>query len=55
MRVFDFIVHVMGGQYDEFGINVGGPPPRPLDTFESFIQDGNVYIAILNPMERKGS
>lgn len=42
-----------GGQYDEFGINVGGPPPRPLDIFESFIQDGNIYIAILSPQERE--
>lgn len=41
-----------GGQFDEYGINIGGPPPRPLDIFESFIQDGNVYIAILSPQER---
>lgn len=41
-----------GGQYDEYGINVGGPPPRPLDMFESYIQDGNVYIAVLNPIKR---
>ncbi|PLR83997.1 ubiquinol-cytochrome c reductase iron-sulfur subunit [Bacillus sp. V33-4] len=42
-----------GGQYDEFGINVGGPPPRPLDIFESYVQDGNVYISILNPVKRE--
>lgn len=42
-----------GGQYDENGINVGGPPPRPLDTFESYVQDGNVYIAVLNPIKRE--
>lgn len=42
-----------GGEYDEFGINVGGPPPRPLDTFESYVQDGNVYIAVLSPVKRK--
>jgi len=41
-----------GGQFDEFGINVGGPPPRLLDIFDSFIQDGNVYISIFNPIER---
>lgn len=42
-----------GGEYDEFGKNVGGPPPRPLDTFESIIQDGEVYIAVLNSMKRE--
>lgn len=41
-----------GGLYDEYGNNVGGPPPRPLDTFDSYIQDGNVYISVLNPIER---
>lgn len=41
-----------GGQFDEFGVNVGGPPPRPLDIFDSFVQDGNVYISIFNPIER---
>ncbi|MDF1507906.1 ubiquinol-cytochrome c reductase iron-sulfur subunit [Robertmurraya sp. DFI.2.37] len=44
-----------GGQYDENGINVGGPPPRPLDIFESYIQDGNVYIAVLSPMKRENT
>lgn len=42
-----------GGQYDDFGINIGGPPPRPLDVFESYLQDGNVYIAILSPIKRE--
>jgi menaquinol-cytochrome c reductase iron-sulfur subunit len=42
-----------GGQYDEYGINVGGPPPRPLDIFDSYIQDGNVYIAVLSPIKRE--
>lgn len=41
-----------GGKYDEFGINIGGPPPRPLDIFEPIIQDGNVYIPILSAKER---
>ncbi|MDF0727654.1 ubiquinol-cytochrome c reductase iron-sulfur subunit [Cytobacillus sp. S13-E01] len=44
-----------GGQYDEFGINVGGPPPRPLDTFESYVQEGNVYISVLSPIKREKS
>jgi menaquinol-cytochrome c reductase iron-sulfur subunit len=42
-----------GGEYDEHGINIGGPPPRPLDVFKPFIKDGNVYISVLSPMERK--
>jgi menaquinol-cytochrome c reductase iron-sulfur subunit len=42
-----------GGQYDEVGNNIGGPPPRPLDIFEPVIKDGNVYISILSPVERK--
>ncbi|RTR28163.1 ubiquinol-cytochrome c reductase iron-sulfur subunit [Robertmurraya yapensis] len=42
-----------GGQYDEYGMNVGGPPPRPLDTFKSYVQAGNVYIAVLSPEKRE--
>lgn len=42
-----------GGQYDEYCINVGGPPPRPLDVFDPYIKDGNVYIAVLSPRKRE--
>ncbi|WP_235929817.1 QcrA and Rieske domain-containing protein [Chengkuizengella marina] len=42
-----------GGQYDEFGINIGGPPPRPLDLFQPFTKNGNIYIPVLSPTERK--
>jgi menaquinol-cytochrome c reductase iron-sulfur subunit len=42
-----------GGEYDEFGVNIGGPPPRPLDIFETFIQDGDVYISVLSPKKRE--
>jgi menaquinol-cytochrome c reductase iron-sulfur subunit len=42
-----------GGQYDELGNNIAGPPPRPLDIFEPVIKEGNVYISILSPVERK--
>lgn len=42
-----------GGQYDEFGINVGGPPPRPLDTFDAYAQNGGVYISVLSAKQRK--
>ena len=41
-----------GGKYDEFGVNVGGPPPRPLDIFEPVIQEGYVYIPILSAKKR---
>lgn len=44
-----------GGQYDEYGINVGGPPPRPLDTFDAFLQEGNVYISVLSPQKRENA
>lgn len=44
-----------GGRYDEFGVNVGGPPPRPLDVFETYIQDGNLYIAVLSTIKREKS
>ncbi|MFS1514473.1 ubiquinol-cytochrome c reductase iron-sulfur subunit [Chengkuizengella sp. SCS-71B] len=41
-----------GGKYDEYGVNIGGPPPRPLDLFQPFLKDGNVYIPVLSPTER---
>ncbi|MDP5277051.1 ubiquinol-cytochrome c reductase iron-sulfur subunit [Chengkuizengella axinellae] len=41
-----------GGEYDEFGNNIGGPPPRPLDVFQPYIKDGEVYIPVLSPTER---
>jgi menaquinol-cytochrome c reductase iron-sulfur subunit len=40
------------GQYNDQGINIGGPPPRPLDIFEPVILEGKVYIDILSPVER---
>jgi menaquinol-cytochrome c reductase iron-sulfur subunit len=43
------------GRYDEYGINAGGPPPRPFDVYEAFIQEGNVYISIFDRIERKRS
>lgn len=42
-----------GGKYDEQGINVGGPPPRPLDIFKPVIQDGRMYIQALKPIKRE--
>jgi menaquinol-cytochrome c reductase iron-sulfur subunit len=40
------------GQYDDQGINIGGPPPRPLDVFKPVIKDGKVYIYVLSPVRR---
>lgn len=42
-----------GGEYDEYGINIGGPPPRPLDIFKAYIKDNEVLIPILSSQERK--
>ncbi|MBO8172899.1 MAG: Rieske 2Fe-2S domain-containing protein [Bacillaceae bacterium] len=43
-----------GGDYDEQGNNIGGPPPRPLDVFQPYIRDGHVFIQMLNPVKREG-
>lgn len=43
------------GRYDENGINVGGPPPRPFDVYEAYIQEGNVYISIFDRIQREKS
>lgn len=48
-----FLCPCHAGEYDENGMNVGGPPPRPFDVFEAYHQDGNVYISIFNPIKRK--
>lgn len=42
-----------GWEYDEYGINIGGPPPRPLDIFKPYLVEGNVYIPILSATVRK--
>ncbi len=33
------------GRYDLNGINISGPPPRPLTPFEVKIMDGDVYVS----------
>ncbi|WP_233134473.1 ubiquinol-cytochrome c reductase iron-sulfur subunit [Geobacillus sp. 46C-IIa] len=48
-----FLCPCHAGQYNEYGINVAGPPPRPLDIFDAYVQDGNVYIAVLSPRKRE--
>lgn len=44
-----------GGEYDAMGINIGGPPPRPLDVFKPVVKDGKVYINVFSPIQRKKS
>lgn len=40
------------GEYDEIGINIGGPPPRPLDIFRPIIREGKVSIDVFSPIKR---
>ena len=35
-----------GGVYDKTGKNIGGPPPRPLPSFEAKIENGDLYIEV---------
>ena len=41
------------GVFDKHGFVVSGPPPRPLDEFETKIEDGNLYIQL--PATRRPS
>lgn len=40
------------GAFNDQGVNIGGPPQRPLDLFNSYIIDGNIYVEILKPIKR---
>jgi len=33
-----------GGEFDEFGNNIDGPPPRPLDVYMPVVQGDKVYF-----------
>jgi cytochrome b6-f complex iron-sulfur subunit len=33
------------GKYDLNGLNIAGPPPRPLESFQVIIQNNDVYVA----------
>lgn len=33
-----------GGQFDKFGNNIDGPPPRPLDVYMPVVQGDKVYF-----------
>lgn len=39
-----FLCPCHNGVYDVDGRVVSGPPPRPLDTFEAWVQDGSVFV-----------
>ncbi|HWF53204.1 MAG TPA: Rieske (2Fe-2S) protein [Solirubrobacteraceae bacterium] len=39
-----FVCPCHGGVYNFRGIEIGGPPPRPLDRFYTEIRDGEVYL-----------
>lgn len=41
------------GVFDKHGYVVSGPPPRPLDEFETKIEDGNIYIQL--PVTKRNS
>jgi quinol---cytochrome c reductase iron-sulfur subunit, bacillus type len=39
-----FVCPCHGGVYNFRGIRSGGPPPRPLDRFYTYVRDGSVFI-----------
>ena len=41
-----FLSPCHNGVFDKHGYVVSGPPPRPLDEFETKIEDGNLYIQL---------
>ncbi len=41
------------GHFDIEGNVISGPPPRPLDEFVTYIEDGNLFVT-LPPFERSG-
>jgi menaquinol-cytochrome c reductase iron-sulfur subunit len=34
-----------GGRYNAEGVNISGPPPRPLQTYPTKVMHGTLYIA----------
>jgi len=49
----EFYCPCHGGQYNRLGVNIGGPPPRPLDIYKPVVQDGIVYINYFEQVQRK--
>jgi menaquinol-cytochrome c reductase iron-sulfur subunit len=42
-----------GGQYDGNGIRTAGPPVRPLNRYETKVENGNLYLTKLVAMDEK--
>ena len=49
----DYISPCHDGHFDIDGFVTKGPPPRPLDEFETKIEDGNLYV--MNPPYRRSN
>lgn len=41
-----FLSPCHNGIFDKFGYVVSGPPPRPLDVFETKVEDGSIFIQL---------
>jgi menaquinol-cytochrome c reductase iron-sulfur subunit len=41
-----FLSPCHNGVFDKLGYVVSGPPPRPLDVYQTKIEDGNIYIQL---------
>ena len=41
-----FLSPCHNGVFDKLGFVVSGPPPRPLDVFQTKIEDGNMFIQL---------
>jgi Rieske Fe-S protein len=41
-----FLSPCHNGVFDKLGYVVSGPPPRPLDVFQTKVEDGNIYIQL---------
>lgn len=41
-----FVCPCHQGLFDKTGLNIAGPPPRPLDRFEVLTRGGQVYVSI---------
>lgn len=41
-----FLSPCHNGVFDKLGYVVSGPPPRPLDVYQTKVEDGNIYIQL---------
>lgn len=42
-----------GGEFDEWGRNIGGPPPRPLDLYRPVVHEEKLYFDYYSLKQRK--